>query len=254
MPKTNFIDGVTVVTADWANATQEHVHDGVDDDGHAPKIKDAHREWGTTANSHLSIDEPAGESNLVHHAPVGTERSFRTDKLSAKKLIIDLFGIITPKITTHPGDLQLVDHNGVPRSLFAHAFKIEGDATMHSDFSKELHKKNLVKDGFKYSIEQLTTGVYVFNMLNGTSASGVGPFPALSANSSDQFFISGLKSTIFSLNVASTLNANVGLTAHMINVTEAGPPSVAFEIYKLDGTKLTSLSAGEKIIVNYIGL
>lgn len=51
MPKTTFING-TPVTPTWLNAMQEHVHDGVDADGSAPKIKSANIE---DAGSPLNI-------------------------------------------------------------------------------------------------------------------------------------------------------------------------------------------------------
>lgn len=39
MPKSNFIDGVTSITAAFLNLIFAHVHDGLDQDGSAPKVE-----------------------------------------------------------------------------------------------------------------------------------------------------------------------------------------------------------------------
>jgi hypothetical protein len=57
MAKTTFVDGVTVVSADFLNATQEHVHDGADADGSAPKVNlFDHVDWGDHAEVVLTED------------------------------------------------------------------------------------------------------------------------------------------------------------------------------------------------------
>jgi len=62
MAKTTFIDGVTAVTAAWLNEHfgGGHVHDGLDEDGHAPKVDlQAHVTVGDNAAFVVNADTPS---------------------------------------------------------------------------------------------------------------------------------------------------------------------------------------------------
>ena len=72
MTKTNFIDGITAVSADWLNrhfGNGGHVHDGLDEDGHAPKVDlEDHIEYGDWGALSVTVDTEA--LHEITHEPI----------------------------------------------------------------------------------------------------------------------------------------------------------------------------------------
>lgn len=84
MPKTDFVNGDTVVTAEWLDAIQEHVHDGADVDGSAPKVSvPNHLDWGD--EGYLQPSEVGGTSHLIEHkSDTGAITEYRDERITAK--------------------------------------------------------------------------------------------------------------------------------------------------------------------------
>lgn len=83
MPKTSYSDG-TIVTAEWLNAMQDHVHDGSDVDGSAPKVSvPNHLAWGD--EGYLEPSEVGGTSHLIEHkSDTGAITEYRDERITAK--------------------------------------------------------------------------------------------------------------------------------------------------------------------------
>lgn len=83
MPKTNYSDGV-IVTAEWLNAMQNHVHDGADVDGSVPKVSvPNHLDWGD--EGYLEPSEVGGTSHLIEHkSDTGAVLELRGERVTAK--------------------------------------------------------------------------------------------------------------------------------------------------------------------------
>src|SRR5690554_4892572 len=88
MAKTNFIDGITAVSAAWLNqhfGVGGHVHDGQDEDGHAPKI-DANGEiaWGSTGFGRLEGTLDDGAQHQIEHLIDGGGAHFEGGTIHAR--------------------------------------------------------------------------------------------------------------------------------------------------------------------------
>jgi hypothetical protein len=119
MPKPDFtVD--PVVSAEWLNAQQEHVHDGADDIGSAPKIRPEHMQWGDNGNIILT-DDPAdsgvGPYHNIGHISTGagvlsrfTSNILRANankiQMGARVLLESVIGTLI--------DLELKDEDGTP--------------------------------------------------------------------------------------------------------------------------------------------
>lgn len=117
MPKTEFHDGTTLVTASFLNRLYRtdggHKHDGIDSDGHASKI-DLNTEF--TVGSHGTLAAPvdsAGEHKLVHaHATSGVARLVSGIMQAGRGLRVGLSAPLSTGAEAD-GDLQLVAGNGL---------------------------------------------------------------------------------------------------------------------------------------------
>jgi hypothetical protein len=89
MAKTNFTDGITAVVAAWLNKVFDHVHDGVDDDGHAPKVHlsdhiDYDGDPGADAGARLEVTTDDGSVHEITHESGGaTTARFVGDQIEA---------------------------------------------------------------------------------------------------------------------------------------------------------------------------
>jgi len=70
MPKTTFINGLTVMTAEWCNKAYVtdggHKHDGVDSDGHAQKIN-LNTEFTVGAQGKLEAPTESADLHVIRH-------------------------------------------------------------------------------------------------------------------------------------------------------------------------------------------
>jgi len=140
MAKTTFIDGVTAVTAAWLNehfGSAGHVHDGVDDDGHAPKVKlKEHIDWSGLsgdANGYLEVFEDRVTEHTIRHVGIsGAVATFFTDTLNASKFIGEvmqaslLSGLEKITFKDYLGDPAILSSRNTPKAMIRFTPAVSG--------------------------------------------------------------------------------------------------------------------------------
>lgn len=117
MPKTQFIDGTSILTASFCNKIFRdnggHKHDGVDADGHAGKIE-LNNEFTVGAHGELAATvDTVGEHKLTHaHASSGVARLVSGIMQAGRGLRVGLSASLSTGAEAD-GDLQLVAGNGL---------------------------------------------------------------------------------------------------------------------------------------------
>jgi hypothetical protein len=121
MALTKFTDGVTTVAAAWLNQVfgdNGHVHDGQDDDGHAPKINPKHHiDWDGdddgTAEGEMEITEDSSSAHEVTHQHLGS---------GVARLISDVLKaptrVVTEFVESPGNDIQFEKSGGGLAELF----------------------------------------------------------------------------------------------------------------------------------------